>query len=331
MRAVGAFATNARRSPSSASTTAAASSTVANQRCVASMPSTMLPPAATTIAMTVIQAISAMRLSFTSHPSTSRGQVVHRAGRAPPWKPRPVPTDLSPHNRRIALVRELLDPAGRREQQRFAAEGPTLLAEAERSGMQPVEVYAADKGLDGAGREVAENYERTGIPVYHVSDQAFARMSDVSTWSGLLGVFALPRHTAADVLAQPGAVLLLAGVNDPGNAGTLVRSAEAFGAAGVLFGRGGADPFGPKVVRAAMGSLFRLPVAAVEAEELLALAAASGRPVVRRGRRRARTSASWGYPRTRWSPSATNGAACEAGCRAGTGRCAFRSGQQPRV
>jgi RNA methyltransferase, TrmH family len=59
-----------------------------------------------------------------------------------------------------------------------------------------------------------------------------------------------------------------------------VRSAEAFGAAGVLFGRGGVDPYAPKVVRAAMGSLFRLPVASVEADELLAAAAAAGRPVV---------------------------------------------------
>jgi TrmH family RNA methyltransferase len=74
--------------------------------------------------------------------------------------------------------------------------------------------------------------------------------------------------------------LLLAGVGDPGNAGTLVRSAEAFGAAGVLFGRGGADPFAPKVVRAAMGSIFRLPVAGVDPEEVLDLAAAAGRPVV---------------------------------------------------
>jgi TrmH family RNA methyltransferase len=60
----------------------------------------------------------------------------------------------------------------------------------------------------------------------------------------------------------------------------LVRSAEAFGAAGVVFGRGGADPFAPKVVRAAMGSLFRLPVAGASADELLAAAAAAERPVV---------------------------------------------------
>jgi RNA methyltransferase, TrmH family len=59
-----------------------------------------------------------------------------------------------------------------------------------------------------------------------------------------------------------------------------VRSAEAFGAAGVLFGRGGVDPFAPKVVRAAMGSLFRLPVAAVTAGDLLDAAAAAGRPIV---------------------------------------------------
>ena len=75
-------------------------------------------------------------------------------------------------------------------------------------------------------------------------------------------------------------MLLLAGIADPGNAGTLLRSAEAFGAAGVLFGRGSVDPFAPKVVRGAMGSLFRLPVATVTAEELLEAAAAAGRPIV---------------------------------------------------
>ncbi len=60
----------------------------------------------------------------------------------------------------------------------------------------------------------------------------------------------------------------------------MVRTAEAFGAAGVIFGRGGADPYAPKVVRAAMGSLFRLGIAVAEPDELLAAAAAAGRPVV---------------------------------------------------
>ena len=192
-------------------------------------------------------------------------------------KGRPVPTELSPHNPRIEAVRDLRTPRGRRAAQRFTAEGPTLLEEAGRTGMRPREIFATPAGL---GRFDPGRFETGGTAVFAVPDRVFARLSDLETPTGVLAVFDLPNHTAAGVLAAAGPVLLLAGVSDPGNAGTLVRSAEAFGAAGVLFGRGGADPFAPKVVRAAMGSLFRLPVAVVEAEELLAAAAAAGRLVV---------------------------------------------------
>jgi RNA methyltransferase, TrmH family len=189
----------------------------------------------------------------------------------------PVPTELSPHNPRVEAVRDLRTPRGRRAAGRFAAEGPTLLEEAERTGLRAREIYTTQAGL---GRFDPGRYETAGTVVYVVSDRVFARLSDLETPTGVLAVFDLPDRTAADVLARPGPVLLLAGVADPGNAGTLVRSAEAFGAAGVLFGRGGADPFAPKVVRAAMGSLFRLPVASVDAGEVAALAAAAGRLVV---------------------------------------------------
>lgn len=188
-----------------------------------------------------------------------------------------MPTELSPHNPRIEAVRDLRTPRGRRAGRRFAAEGPTLLEEAERSGLRPREIYATEAGL---GKFDPGRFEMDGAAVYVVSDRVFARLSDLETPAGILAIFDLPDRTAADVLAGSGPVLLLAGVSDPGNAGTLVRSAEAFGAAGVLFGRGGADPFAPKVIRAAMGSLFRLPVASVEPEELLAAAAAAGRLVV---------------------------------------------------
>jgi TrmH family RNA methyltransferase len=188
-----------------------------------------------------------------------------------------VPTELSPHNPRIEAVRDLRTPRGRRAAQRFTAEGPTLLEEAERTGMRPREIFTTQAGL---ARFDPGRFETAGVEVFTLPDRAFARLSDLETPTGILAVFDLPIRTVADVLAGAGPVLLLAGVSDPGNAGTLVRSAEAFGAAGVLFGRGGADPFAPKVVRAAMGSLFRLPVAVVEAEELLAAAAAAGRPVV---------------------------------------------------
>jgi TrmH family RNA methyltransferase len=188
-----------------------------------------------------------------------------------------VPTELSPHNPRIEAVRELRTPRGRRAAQRFTAEGPTLLEEAGRAGLRPREIFATQAGL---ARFDPGRFETDGTAVYVVPDRVFARLSDLETPTGILALFDLPGGTVAGILAGAGPVLLLAGVSDPGNAGTLVRSAEAFGAAGVLFGRGGADPFAPKVVRASMGSLFRLPVAVVEADELLAAAAAAGRLVV---------------------------------------------------
>lgn len=190
-----------------------------------------------------------------------------------------MPTALSPQNPRIARVRDLRTPKVRRERGRFVFEGATLLAEARRSGLAVEELYGTDAALAEHAGLVAE-FEAAGIPVFTVPERTLARLSDVETPPGLIAVALQPQSDVASILAHPGPVLLLAGISDPGNAGTLLRSAEAFGAAGVLFGRGGADPFAPKVVRAAMGSLFRLPVAAVTADEVLAAAAAASRPVI---------------------------------------------------
>jgi TrmH family RNA methyltransferase len=187
-----------------------------------------------------------------------------------------VPTPLGPHHSRLAAVRDLRTPQGRQAGRCYAAEGPTLLAEAERSGVRPRELYVTAAALERAD---AGRWESGGVAVYVVPDRAFARLSDLESPSGVLAVFDLPEERVTAILARSGPVLLLAGVGDPGNAGTLVRSAEAFGAAGVLFGRGGADPFAPKVVRAAMGSLFRLPVAAVDPDEILVAARGAGRPI----------------------------------------------------
>jgi TrmH family RNA methyltransferase len=190
-----------------------------------------------------------------------------------------VPTALSPQNPRLARVRELLEPRGRREQGRFLIEGPTLLAEARVAGLAFDALYATAPAAERHAGEVAA-CESAGVPAYLLPDHALARLSDLVTPPGLVAVVALPHVSVAAVLARPGPVLLLAGVADPGNAGTLVRSAEAFGAAGVLAARGGVDPFAPKVVRGAMGSLFRLPVTVAGADEVVAAAAAAGRPIV---------------------------------------------------
>jgi RNA methyltransferase, TrmH family len=190
-----------------------------------------------------------------------------------------VPTALSPQNPRIERTRELRTASVRRERGRFIIEGPTLLEEARRSGIVFEEVFGTDDALRTNAPLVAA-LETGGAPAYAIAERALGRISDVETPTGILAVAVLPDSDLAAILDRPGVVLLLAGINDPGNAGTLLRSAEAFGAAGVLFGRGGADPWSPKVVRGAMGSIFRLPVAAVTAEAVGAAAAAAGRPIV---------------------------------------------------
>ena len=190
-----------------------------------------------------------------------------------------MPTALSPQNPQLARVRDLLDARGRREQGRYLIEGPTLIAEARAAHLRFTALYATEAAARQHADLLAER-ERAGVPVYLVPDRALARLSDVATPPGVVAVVTTPTAGIADVLRRPGPVLLLAGVSDPGNAGTLVRSAEAFGAAGVLAARGGVDPFSPKVVRAAMGSLFRLPLAAVNAADVYEAATAFGRRIV---------------------------------------------------
>jgi TrmH family RNA methyltransferase len=189
-----------------------------------------------------------------------------------------VPTELGLHNPRIERIRELRTARGRSDQGRYAVEGPTLIAEARRSGITLREIYAVPERL-AEFPDVAA-LESASVPLFTVPARVFARWSDLESPPGVLAVVDVPASDPHAILARRGTVLLLAGINDPGNAGTLLRSAEAFGAAGALFGRGGVDPYSPKVVRAAMGSLFRLPVATIDARWLPAAAKAAGRPIV---------------------------------------------------
>ncbi len=177
-----------------------------------------------------------------------------------------MPVALGRHAPRLAAVRALKTVKGRREQGRFAIEGATLLDEALRAGL-PIEALYVTPAAYAASRFVRELDER-GTPTFAIDERTAAALSDVETPSGILAVAPVRREEVLAVLGRAGLVLVLADLNDPGNAGTLVRSAEAFGAAGVVFGRAGVDPHHPKVVRAAMGSLFRMPVAVGDAGEM---------------------------------------------------------------
>jgi RNA methyltransferase, TrmH family len=183
-------------------------------------------------------------------------------------------TRLGSHAQRLGAVRALRSVKGRNDQQRFAFEGPTLLAEAVGAGFPIAEVYATRAALEAT--PLLRDLDGSGTPTFLVDEPAAASISDVKTPSGIVAV-APRRLFGVDELFRHGSpVLVLADLNDPANAGTLLRSADAFGCKGVVFGRLGVDPYHPKVVRGAMGATFRLASSVADPPEVAQAAARAG-------------------------------------------------------
>jgi RNA methyltransferase, TrmH family len=105
-----------------------------------------------------------------------------------------------------------------------------------------------------------------------VSDKTFREMASTETPKGVIALVRPPMSTLAQMTKGEALVVVLDGVQDPGNAGAILRAAEAFGATGAVFLKGTVNPHNPKCVRGSAGSVFRVPlVASVDAEEILAL------------------------------------------------------------
>lgn len=141
--------------------------------------------------------------------------------------------------------------ACRRAEGVFAAEGPKLLAEALRWGAELETVVCAE------GVSLPEL--PPGVRVVEAPDSLLASMADTESPQGVI-FLCRGRALALPERLEPGRWLVLDGVQDPGNVGTVWRTADAFGADGVILCGGCADPWSPKTVRATMGAAFRLPV-----------------------------------------------------------------------
>jgi RNA methyltransferase, TrmH family len=159
-------------------------------------------------------------------------------------------TITSHHNEKLKEIRKLTQRRRWRERSgRFVAEGEDLLAAADAAGWPAVE------RLSVAG---------SGLPGVEVEPGVLASASGLGSGTRTLAVY---EERWAERPLGP-LCLYLHGVSDPGNIGTILRSAQAFGASCVALGPECADPFGPKAVRASMGALFGVPVARVGAGEL---------------------------------------------------------------
>jgi len=185
----------------------------------------------------------------------------------------------NPRLRRIegrhnALVKELRRAFSRGEltpDGYCAIEGFRILEEAIRSGLRFRAVLFSESAAVRADRLLSQLGAQ--VETLLLPDKLFGSVVPSDAPQGVAALVRWKESSLEDVLAksEAGPLLAIAGVQDPGNLGTILRSAEAFGAGGVLLGEGTVSPFNPKVVRASAGSVFRLPAARAKLSDALGL------------------------------------------------------------
>ena len=154
----------------------------------------------------------------------------------------------------MSAAAKLQRHVGRKRAGRFLAEGPNLVEAALRRGLVS-EVFVTSAALQRFGALLA------GAPVSLVTDRAAKALSDTVTPVGLVAVCTQPEVSLEAVLAaQPRLLAVAVGMSEPGNAGTLIRTADAMGADAVVFTGDSVDPYNGKCLRSSAGSIFSLPV-----------------------------------------------------------------------
>ncbi len=167
---------------------------------------------------------------------------------------------LSPNH--IKRYRELHDAKGRREKGLFLAEGPLLIQEALKEGWPLEEVLMTSRASKSPeGKKLVRLFELAGISHEICSPSEIARVADAVAPQGAVALAKLPPPIDLSNALATELLLICESISDPGNLGTLLRTADWFGVQTVLLGPGSADPFNPKVVRASAGSVFRIKTA----------------------------------------------------------------------
>ncbi|MDO7908867.1 RNA methyltransferase [Paenibacillus sp. JX-17] len=187
---------------------------------------------------------------------------------------------ISPNNPRAKEWAQLLEKKHRTRQHKYIIEGIHLVQEA-LLARADIECIAFD--LDNGIPPELAAVEPPEAPVewVGVSSAVIAKCSDTKTPQPVFAIIRKQEQPFEALLNATGEmVIVLDGVQDPGNVGTIIRSADASGAAGVILGQGCADVYNPKTIRSTMGSLFHLPVAEGNLAELLPLAKSRGAKLV---------------------------------------------------
>ncbi len=175
------------------------------------------------------------------------------------------------------MIRDLGRRRGRERRGLALAEGVRLVEEALAAGVA-IRGAAVSPALEGTTRGTALKAALAArrIPLEELSLAELDELADTEHPQGIVAVIEPRRWTLDELPAGPGVMLVLDAVQDPGNVGTILRTAHALGAAGVVALKGTADLVNPKVLRGSMGAAFRFPVVAATEEAMLEWAAARG-------------------------------------------------------
>ncbi len=172
-------------------------------------------------------------------------------------------------NQKIRNAARLKEQKYRHREQMFLIEGRTLFCEAVKGQQELLRVFVE--------RETAEQYldefrKTRDVEWVKIDNSIMKHICDTQTPQGIVAVARIPQWGLHNITQKPGFLLFLDHIGDPGNMGTILRTAWAFGVQGVLLSNGCVDPFNPKVVRASMGAVFNVPVFIdISLEELVRL------------------------------------------------------------
>ncbi len=178
-------------------------------------------------------------------------------------------------NNQLKLWKKLLHGKYRKREGLFIAEGQRCVNQILQNGIIRVEAIVVGQNLNEVGLENPGN-----TPVYSLSTDDFMAMSDTENPQGLAAVCRIPEEAdPARLSGTPGLVVAIDGIQDPGNLGTIIRTASWFGAKALFYGHGTVDPFHPKVVRSTAGATGSIPYVKGGHHELIAGLESNGHPV----------------------------------------------------
>ncbi|HHW91421.1 MAG TPA: RNA methyltransferase [Firmicutes bacterium] len=149
----------------------------------------------------------------------------------------------------------------REQEGKCLVEGVRLLEDAVGAGLGIETVFFTERLLAGErGQQLLQECQNRGSECCRLPEAVLASLAETDSPQGIIAVVKYPLWDRAALLAEPGLLLVVDRIQDPGNLGTMLRTAEAAGCRGAIFSPGTVDPFNSKVLRASMGAVFRLPL-----------------------------------------------------------------------